>query len=60
MLLAWARQQAPGPRLAWAVEGTRSHGLGLARSLQASGQAVVEAGPPGPGQQAPGRQVRPG
>lgn len=46
MLLAWARQNAPGPRLAWAVEGTRSHGLGLARYLQAHDQAVTEAGRP--------------
>jgi transposase len=46
MLLAWAREQAPGPRLAWAVEGTRSHGLGLVRALQANGQTVVEAGRP--------------
>ena len=23
MLLAWAREQAPGPRLVWAVEGCR-------------------------------------
>ena len=46
MLLAWARRQAPGPRLAWAVEGTRSHGQGLVRALHASGQMVVEAGRP--------------
>ncbi|MGN6176029.1 MAG: IS110 family transposase, partial [Streptosporangiaceae bacterium] len=46
MLLAWAGRQAPGPQLAWAVEGTRSHGLGLARMLQASGQVVVEADRP--------------
>jgi len=26
MLLAWARRNAPGPRLAWAVEGTRVGG----------------------------------
>ena len=27
-LLGWAGQHAPGPRLAWSIEGTRSHGLG--------------------------------
>ena len=55
-LLAWARRHAPGPRLAWPVEGTRSHGLGLTRYLHAHGQLVTEAG----GQNAPagGRAVR--
>ena len=48
-LLAWARRHAPGPRLAWSVEGTRSHGLGLTRYLHAHGQLVTEAG----GQNAP-------
>ena len=46
MLLAWARQNAPGPRLVWSVEGSRSHGLGLTRYLQAHGQLVAEAGRP--------------
>jgi transposase len=45
-LLDWARQNAPGPRLAWSVEGTRSHGLGLTRYLLAQGQLVTEAGRP--------------
>lgn len=45
-LLAWASQLSPGPRLAWAVEGTRSHGLGLTRYLRAQGQLVCEAGRP--------------
>ena len=45
-LLAWAVQQAPGPRLTWAVEGCRSHGTGLLRALLAAGQTVVEAGRP--------------
>jgi transposase len=45
-LLAWAAQQAPGPRLIWAVEGCRSHGAGLLRMLLAAGQQVVEAGRP--------------
>ena len=59
MLLAWARQQAPGPRLAWAVEGTRSHGLGLVRALQASGQAVAEAGRPARASKRPGGKSDP-
>jgi hypothetical protein len=45
-LLAWAVDHAPGPRLMWAVEGSRSHGAGLARVLLAAGQQVVEAGRP--------------
>jgi transposase len=45
-LLAWARQNAPGSQLAWSVEGTRSHGLGLARYLHAHGQLITEAGRP--------------
>jgi transposase len=38
-LLAWASQHAAGQVL-WAVEGTRSHGAGLARALTAAGQQV--------------------
>jgi transposase len=45
-LLAWAQQHAPGQRLAWSVEGSRSHGLGLTRYLQAQGQLVAEAARP--------------
>ncbi|MFG2059160.1 IS110 family transposase [Micromonospora sp. NPDC048930] len=45
-LIAWAVQQAPGPRLIWAVEGRRSHGAGLLRTLLAAGQQVIEAGRP--------------
>lgn len=45
-LMAWAKRNAPGPRLAWAVEGTRSHGLGLTRYLTGHGQLVIEAGRP--------------
>ena len=30
-LLAWARAQAGNAPIAWAVEGTRHYGLGLAR-----------------------------
>ena len=59
MLLAWARRQAPGPRLTWAVEGTRSHGLGLARALQASSQTVAEAGRPARASKRPGGKSDP-
>lgn len=45
-LQGWAVQQAPGPRLTWAVEGCRSHGAGLLRCLLAAGHQVVEAGRP--------------
>src|SRR5262245_25544763 len=46
MLLAWANRNAPGPRLAWAIEGTRCHGLGVTRYLLDHGQLVIEAGRP--------------
>jgi transposase len=59
VLLAWARKQAPGPRLAQAVEGTRSHGLGLVRALQASGQTVAEAGRPARASKRPGGKSDP-
>ena len=59
MLLAWAARHAPGPRLSWAVEGTRSHGLGLMRALQASGQTVVEAGRPARASRRPGGKSDP-
>jgi len=41
-LLAWASAAAAGRRLAWAVEGTRHYGLGLARYLAGEGQQVSE------------------
>jgi hypothetical protein len=34
MVLAWAGEHSPGPRLVWAVECTRSHGLELVRVLR--------------------------
>jgi transposase len=43
-LLAWAGATAAGRELAWAVEGTRHYGLGLARHLTAAGQRVSEIG----------------
>lgn len=46
-LLAWAGEHLPtGQRMFWAVEGTRAHGHGLTRMLQAAGQQVIEAAPP--------------
>jgi Transposase len=45
-LIAWAGNHAPGPRLRWAVEGSRSHGVGLLRALRRTGHTVVEAGRP--------------
>jgi transposase len=59
MLLAWAQRNAPGPRLAWAVEGTRSHGLGLTRYLQVQGQVVTEAGRPARASKRPGGKSDP-
>jgi transposase len=41
-LLAWAAARSPGPRTLFAVEGTRSYGIGLARAVAATGQLVVE------------------
>lgn len=40
--ISWAVQHAPGPRLLFAVEGTRSYGIGLTRAVQAAGLPVVE------------------
>ena len=42
-LLAFGIDHAPDHRLAWVVEGTRSHGAGLLRVLRAAGQRVIEA-----------------
>lgn len=41
-LLAWADAAAAGKQLAWAIEGTRHYGLGLARHLAGHGQQVSE------------------
>ncbi|MEV0461304.1 IS110 family transposase [Catellatospora methionotrophica] len=43
-LLAWAADHAPNGW--WAVEGTRSHGHGLLRTLTAAGHTVLQAPPP--------------
>jgi transposase len=41
-LLAWARAAAGGGQLAWAIEGTRHYGLGLARHLASAGEQACE------------------
>jgi transposase len=41
-LLAWAQASTAGRRMAWAIEGTRSYGAGLARYLASQGQQVAE------------------
>jgi transposase len=41
-LLAWARQAAGDCPVAWAIEGTRHYGLGLARHLTGQGEHVSE------------------
>jgi transposase len=45
-LLSWAREHAPGPRLAACIEGTRSYGARLARAAAAAGLAVIECEQP--------------
>lgn len=47
-LLAWADQHTRGLgiRRAWALDGARSHGVGLLRALQAAGEHVIEAPKP--------------
>jgi transposase len=40
-LLKWARREAAGRPLTWAIEGTRHYGLGLARYLASQGQQVA-------------------
>jgi transposase len=44
--LEWVFQHAPGPRLAVVIEGTRSYGVGLARTAATAGLAVIEAQQP--------------
>lgn len=58
-LLTYAAQKAPGPRLVWAVEGCRSHGVGLLRVLLAAGQQVVEASRPQRATRRPGGESDP-
>jgi transposase len=45
-LLTWALRHAPGARIVWSVEGTRSHGAGLTRVLRQADQRVIESDRP--------------
>jgi transposase len=45
-LLAAIAAAAPGPRVAVPVEGSRSYGIGLARTLAAAGLLVLECEQP--------------
>lgn len=45
-LLAWILDHAPGPRMAIAIEGSRSYGIGLARAAAAAGLIVLESEQP--------------
>jgi transposase len=45
-LLEWISEHAPGPRLAISIEGTRSYGIGMARTLAAAGLLVIECEQP--------------
>lgn len=58
-LLAWAVTHAPGPRVVWAIEGTRSHGAGLTRALRGAGQRVVESDRPKRASRRPGGKSDP-
>jgi transposase len=42
-LIAWAAAHTPGPRLIWALEGTRAHGVGLCRALTTVGAQIAQA-----------------
>jgi transposase len=45
-LLALIAETAPGPRVAVALEGSRSYGVGLARALAAAGLLLIECEQP--------------
>src|SRR5262249_8037557 len=57
--LDWARTSTPGPGLVWAIEGCRSHGVGLVRALTSPGQLVIEAGRPAHDARRPGGKSDP-
>lgn len=44
--LRWVFDHAPGPRLVFSIEGTRSYGVGLARAAANAGITVIEAEQP--------------
>jgi transposase len=41
-LISWALTNAPGSEIAFAIEGTRSYGIGLARAVTRLGLSVIE------------------
>ena len=41
-LIGWALAHAPGPAVVFAIEGTRSYGIGLARAVTRLGMPVIE------------------
>lgn len=45
-LIVWVAENTPGPRVVFAVEGTRSYGIGLTRALTAAGFEVIECEQP--------------
>jgi transposase len=45
-VLEWVAEHAPGPRLVFAVEGTRSYGAGLTRAVRTAGLPVIEVEQP--------------
>ncbi|MEU4165187.1 IS110 family transposase [Actinoplanes sp. NPDC026670] len=51
VLLAWADRHTArlGQRRAWAIDGTRAHGIGLSRALHTAGETVLEAPKPAKG-----------
>ena len=46
-LIGFALDRAPGPRLVFAVEGTRCYGIGVARVVAGLGLTVIESQRPG-------------
>ena len=58
-LIAWAVERSPGSLLVWALEGTRSHGVGLVRALRTAGQLLIEAGRPSRVSRRPGGRSDP-
>jgi transposase len=49
-LIGWALAAAPGPRAVFAIEGTRSYGIGLARAVTRLGIPVIELERPARGE----------
>jgi len=44
--VGWIAEHAPGPRVVVGLEGTRSYGIGLSRTLQQAGLLVIEVEQP--------------